>query len=601
MNEEAEGIKISEFPNASEISNSDIVTGLHSGENANFTFSRIMAWFREAVTAFFVPTSREINGYPLEGDINLTASDVDGVEERILATVETNSEKLSQHNYSVGQCLMMGHNFYKVIAPIRINDTLTEGTNVEKTTVSARIVEVEGEIPTTPGDIGATAESVVAQVEAGPTSGHSYAQGNYLIYGGALCKAVVPISTGDTIEEGTNVETVTIGGELEEIRGDIPTQPSDIGAQDEILVSGILKGDGMGGVSAATPGTDYGTYSKPSGGIPSTDMTSAVQTSLGKADTAYQKPSGGIPSTDMASAVQTSLDKADTAYQKPSGGIPASDLANGVIPAVPSPSDSAPQDLASTAAAGSSRNYSRADHAHKMPSASDVGALASEGTAAAARTLAQAHSITAASAGWYKVFELTLSSASYTKNILLLVGDSYIRPINIFNLFYQKTSSADMTFRCDNISLTTYGGAFTRFKYVHSGNTASLWWHKTNANDRLVVRVLSAVNGDGTEYDVSSCWQNTYSASEPSGAMEPWSNNNIKFENVPVNAGTNQEILRITSNRIVVNMEPIRIEFANPNYITSTLNWDSATGVFTLTGTCTAATTANVLLGWNAV
>ena len=118
-------------------------------------------------------------------------------------------------------------------------------------------------------------------------------------------------------------------------------------------------------------------YQKPQGGIPDTDLSAAVQTSLGKADTAiqdvsgkadkvsgatendfagldangnlkdsgkkasdfataaqgaladtaYQKPSGGIPSTDLASAVNTSLGKADTAYQKPSGGIPYSDLA----------------------------------------------------------------------------------------------------------------------------------------------------------------------------------------------------------------------------------------------------------------------------------
>lgn len=73
-----------------------------------------------------------------------------------------------------------------------------------------------------------------------------------------------------------------------------------------------------------------GTYSKPSGGIPSSDMASAVQTSLGKADSAYQKPSGGIPSSDMASAVQTSLGKADSAYQKPGTGIPATDLASAV-------------------------------------------------------------------------------------------------------------------------------------------------------------------------------------------------------------------------------------------------------------------------------
>ena len=54
-------------------------------------------------------------------------------------------------------------------------------------------------------------------------------------------------------------------------------------------------------------------YQLPSGGIPSTDLTSAAQTSLGLADSAYQKPSGGIPKTDLVSAVQTSLEKADGA------------------------------------------------------------------------------------------------------------------------------------------------------------------------------------------------------------------------------------------------------------------------------------------------
>lgn len=110
-----------------------------------------------------------------------------------------------------------------------------------------------------------------------------------------------------------------------------------------------------------------GTYSKPSSGIPKSDLASAVQTSLGKADTAlqvapvtsvngktgaavlnandvgalpddtpipaavteqtvsgwgftkntgtYSKPSGGIPKSDLASAVQASLGKADTALQ----------------------------------------------------------------------------------------------------------------------------------------------------------------------------------------------------------------------------------------------------------------------------------------------
>ena len=154
----------------------------------------------------------------------------------------------------------------------------------------------------------------------------------------------------------------------------------DAGKQSKITASGVLKGDGSGGVSSAVAGTDYATpqqvdakYTKPADGIPSTDMTSAVQASLQKADTAlqavpdtyrtaadqdtidagkqakitatgilkgdgaggvsaavagtdyatpqqvdakYTKPADGIPSTDMTAAVQASLSKADTALQE---------------------------------------------------------------------------------------------------------------------------------------------------------------------------------------------------------------------------------------------------------------------------------------------
>jgi hypothetical protein len=93
-----------------------------------------------------------------------------------------------------------------------------------------------------------------------------------------------------------------------------------------------------------------GTYSKPSGGIPKGDLASDVQNLLNNATTAaygvtklssatnssdettaatpkavksaydladgkYTKPSGGIPKTDLASAVQNSLDKANSALQ----------------------------------------------------------------------------------------------------------------------------------------------------------------------------------------------------------------------------------------------------------------------------------------------
>lgn len=110
----------------------------------------------------------------------------------------------------------------------------------------------------------------------------------------------------------------------------------DAGKQSKITASGILKGDGTGGVSSAVAGTDYATpqqinakYTKPSSGIPSTDMTSAVQASLQKADTALQ----AVPDTYRTAAAQDTIDNG----KQPkiiASGILKGDGAGGVSAAV---------------------------------------------------------------------------------------------------------------------------------------------------------------------------------------------------------------------------------------------------------------------------
>ena len=67
------------------------------------------------------------------------------------------------------------------------------------------------------------------------------------------------ISADDVDYDNTasGLTAMNVQDAIDEVYGDIPSQPSDIGAQDTITASGILKGDGAGGVSAATPGTDY--------------------------------------------------------------------------------------------------------------------------------------------------------------------------------------------------------------------------------------------------------------------------------------------------------------------------------------------------------
>ena len=55
-----------------------------------------------------------------------------------------------------------------------------------------------------------------------------------------------------------------------------------------------------------------GTYSKPSGGIPASDLASAVQTSLGKADSALQS----VPSTYRTAAEQDAIDAGFCPYNQ---------------------------------------------------------------------------------------------------------------------------------------------------------------------------------------------------------------------------------------------------------------------------------------------
>lgn len=157
-------------------------------------------------------------------------------------------------------------------------------------------------------------------------------------------------------------------------------------------------------------------YVKPSSGIPASELTLDVQTSLGKADSALQS----VPNTYRTAAAQDTIDAgkitmpdggsvgqvlkktADgTEWANESGGGGGgtsnyNDLSNkpqiagttlsgnksladlGIaaasdIPTVPSAATAAPADLG-TAAVGSSSKYAKEDHVHKLPTLSDLGA-----------------------------------------------------------------------------------------------------------------------------------------------------------------------------------------------------------------------------------
>lgn len=93
-------------------------------------------------------------------------------------------------------------------------------------------------------------------------------------------------------------------------------------AMSEIVLRGGVSEDGLKVV--VKDGNDRFLFSVVDDGEGHVTIQDANGNNIG--DGGYIKPDGGIPASDLAEAVQTSLGKADTAYQKPADGIPAGDL-----------------------------------------------------------------------------------------------------------------------------------------------------------------------------------------------------------------------------------------------------------------------------------
>ena len=84
-------------------------------------------------------------------------------------------------------------------------------------------------------------------------------------------------STGQVLTKtasGTAWQTPQAGGAVDSVNGQTGTV--------------VLDASDVGALPDTTTAADLGAYVKPSGGIPKADLASAVQTSLGKADTALQ-------------------------------------------------------------------------------------------------------------------------------------------------------------------------------------------------------------------------------------------------------------------------------------------------------------------------
>ena len=154
---------------------------------------------------------------------------------------------------------------------------------------------------------------IVSEVPMGDWSATTtYQKLNYVRHNGATYKAK---TSNTNVEPGvaTNWEYVWMlcnyDGGLVVPDGTYPDMTAGNATNAQSATKATQDGDGNVITSTyATKAENAAKYTKPSTGIPATDLSSDVQADLAAGATAYQKPSAGIPESDLSSAVQEKLD-----------------------------------------------------------------------------------------------------------------------------------------------------------------------------------------------------------------------------------------------------------------------------------------------------
>lgn len=195
---------------------------------------------------------------------------------------------------------------------------VTAATAVEKSDITA--LDIPAQDTTYESKTAASGGTDVSLV----TTGEKYTWNNKGTYSkpadgipaSDLASGVIPTVPSAYSSNPAMDGTASAGSSTSWAKGD-HVHPTDTTRQAKITASGILKGDGSGDISAATAGTDYGTYSKPSDGIPKTDLASDVQTSLGKADTALQSHQDISGKADKSSVLSLTLAAASWSNETP--------------------------------------------------------------------------------------------------------------------------------------------------------------------------------------------------------------------------------------------------------------------------------------------
>lgn len=104
-------------------------------------------------------------------------------------------------DYLIGQLLVLGDYMYKATVPIQTDDSLVEGTNIAKTTVSS--------------ELGVDVFSNFAYIERSNVATKNYTVGSHVLLNNILYVVTSAVETGENLVVDMNIERTTVCDELE--------------------------------------------------------------------------------------------------------------------------------------------------------------------------------------------------------------------------------------------------------------------------------------------------------------------------------------------------------------------------------------------------
>ena len=333
----------------------------------------------------YIPSTRKINNKTLANDINLTASDIGALPDTYIPPNQTAQQvgadpagtaasAVSQHNTDA-----TSHNdlrlalkgltdrinaaldsddttldqMSEVVAYIKSNKSMIDAITTSKVSVADIVNNLTTNVSNKPlsaaqgvalkelidalsndkldaAELTNAVNTALAQAkESGDfdgADGHTPVKGTD--YWTASDKAEIVAETASAIDLTSYAKKTELPTKTSQLKNDsgFLTRHQDIsGKQDKSTLEADVAAKGF------TKNT--GTYSKPAGGIPKSDLATAVQTSLGKADSALQS----VPSTYRTASEQDTIDsgKVDKVTGKGLSSNDYTDAAKAKVDAIP--------------------------------------------------------------------------------------------------------------------------------------------------------------------------------------------------------------------------------------------------------------------------